>query len=365
MNSRCICTIIAKNYLAHARVLMDSVAAHHPEARRVVLLIDEPAGCFDPAAERFEVIPLSQLDLPDPRAFCFKYEITELSTAVKPWLLDLLRRQGVGQAIYLDPDIRLTDSLEPVFAAFASARVLLTPHTVIDYPADRLLPDDAMLRRGGIYNLGFLGVRLDEGAEPFLAWLKSKLAEQCVMDLARGFFVDQRFFDVVPLFFPETGILRSPGLNTAYWNIHARRLTRAGDRWLCNGEPLAFFHFSGFSPARPDTLSKHATRENLPDRPDLQPIFAHYASLLRAAGWEACARWPYGHGFFANGEPIEWAIRQHYHDAVALRARRGDPFASQELMDMQRRLQRWRAVRAQLESIARVGRRIRRSVLGL
>ena len=46
--STAVFTIIAKNYLAHARVLMHSIKEHHPEWRRFVILADRVDECFDP-----------------------------------------------------------------------------------------------------------------------------------------------------------------------------------------------------------------------------------------------------------------------------------------------------------------------------
>jgi len=51
-----ICTIIAKNYLAHARVLTASFLEHHPAGRCYVLVIDEHTGYFDATAERFTLV---------------------------------------------------------------------------------------------------------------------------------------------------------------------------------------------------------------------------------------------------------------------------------------------------------------------
>src|SRR4051812_9000390 len=48
-----ICTIIAKNYLAAARVLAQSFHEQHPSARCHVLVIDEIEDYFDPAQEPF------------------------------------------------------------------------------------------------------------------------------------------------------------------------------------------------------------------------------------------------------------------------------------------------------------------------
>ena len=51
-----VCTIIAKNYLAAARVLAASLRENHPESRCHVLVIDGVEDSFDPAEERFEVV---------------------------------------------------------------------------------------------------------------------------------------------------------------------------------------------------------------------------------------------------------------------------------------------------------------------
>jgi hypothetical protein len=56
-----VCTIVSKNYLPYARVLMGSLAERHPELARFVLLVDEIDGYFDPKAEPFTVVGLDEL----------------------------------------------------------------------------------------------------------------------------------------------------------------------------------------------------------------------------------------------------------------------------------------------------------------
>ena len=84
MPSNAVCTIVAKNYLAHARVLMESVRRHDPSVRRIVFLVDRVDGYFKPSQEPFELILSEDLGLPDSEWFHFKYSVMELSTAVKP-----------------------------------------------------------------------------------------------------------------------------------------------------------------------------------------------------------------------------------------------------------------------------------------
>ena len=68
-----IFTIVAKNYLAHARVLSRSLRAHNPDTRMIVLAVDEVDGYIDPQKEPFELVKLDELRIKDLPALCFKY----------------------------------------------------------------------------------------------------------------------------------------------------------------------------------------------------------------------------------------------------------------------------------------------------
>src|SRR5271154_4488558 len=102
-----ICTIVARNYLAYARVLAESFLAHQPDGECVVLVIDDRANEVDDAHEPFTVVRPQQLSLDRFEAMAAMYDVTELATAVKPWLLAHLLDDGQGTPIaYFDPDIR-------------------------------------------------------------------------------------------------------------------------------------------------------------------------------------------------------------------------------------------------------------------
>ena len=61
-----VCTIIARNYLAHARVLAESFFAHHPGGDFAVLLIDDENGLRvafgSPFCPEFHSYPLRRFD---------------------------------------------------------------------------------------------------------------------------------------------------------------------------------------------------------------------------------------------------------------------------------------------------------------
>src|SRR3954462_3830902 len=113
-----VCTIIAKNYLAPARVLARSFTRQHPDVRFHVLIIDEIEGFVDHAQEPFEVVTIDQLGIERFADMAVMYNVLELSTAVKPWLLRYLLAQSAdGAVVYLDPDMRLYAPLDEMFAA--------------------------------------------------------------------------------------------------------------------------------------------------------------------------------------------------------------------------------------------------------
>lgn len=310
---RHICTIVAKNYLAFARTLCDSFLAHHPDGKCHVLVIDGYEGYIDPARERFEIVPLPALPIPNLREFCFKYDITELSTAVKPYLLQhLFETRGMDRIFYLDPDILVLAPLSDLFAALDGNDAILTPHLDADYPDDGLFPNDAHVMKSGVFNLGFIGVRNTPAAAEMLRWWQGKLYDKCVIDHAAGYFVDQKFMDLAVTLFPGIAIVRDPGYNVAYWNLHSRRVAETGGRWTVNGNPLFFYHFSNYKPERPDEISGFQTRYALRDLPDLSRLFARYRELLRENGYETSFRWPYSHGRYADGRPIPRGIRKLY-----------------------------------------------------
>src|SRR5215203_3986586 len=154
-----ICTVIAKNYVAHARALADSFRATHPDGTCSVLVIDDLEGVIHGGQEPFEVLRLDEIGLPDPERMAASYDVLEFSTAVKPWLLaHLLARPGLDAVTYLDPDIRVFSSLEEVDQRARQHDVVLTPHFTAPLPRDGLKPSEEDILIAGTYNLGFIGL---------------------------------------------------------------------------------------------------------------------------------------------------------------------------------------------------------------
>jgi glycosyltransferase involved in cell wall biosynthesis len=320
------CTIVAKNYLAYARVLMESVRRHHPEAGAYVLLVDDPHGFFDPGQEPFTVLQLADVPLPRPRELCFRYELLELATAVKPFFMAELFARGHPRVIFLDPDIVLYRPLEPVLAALSESQVVLTPHLTAPL-LDEGKPGERDILQAGTYNLGFLGLSRGAETDALLAWWQKRCERHSLVDPASGLFVDQRWMDLAPAFVESLRVLRHPGLNVAYWNLATRLLTGRPEAPLVNGAPLYFFHFSGLDPLRPGTLSKHQDRFPGVVGEPLSSLVNAYTAALLAAGYQSSAHWPYTHGTFSDGHPIGRELRDLFREAPE--GRFPDPFQTE------------------------------------
>jgi len=322
-------TIIAPNRRHYARVLMASLTQQQPAWDRFVLLVD--AGSAMTPEPGCTTITLDALSLPRPRPFTFRYTILELSTAVKPWMFAHLFALGYDRVLYFDPDIALFSALDELDAVAPETLLLLTPHLTGSIEGDDH-PSERAILQAGAYNLGFLAVWRQPALRAFLDWWQAKLEYQCLAEIERGLFVDQKWLDLAPGLFPGVAILRHDGWNVAYWNLRQRTVRRDRERLTVNGVPLRFMHFSGVEPTLPGFVSRHDGRLTLEDVGDAAPLIEQYREALRAHDQEACERAPYAFGAFGDGTPIPDAARVLYRRSPDLQEACGDdPFAHPEL----------------------------------
>ncbi|MGV3602051.1 MAG: glycosyl transferase [Dyadobacter fermentans] len=277
-------TICSINYLAQARTLGDSLKATNPDVRFFIGLVDTLQGVAfeDSYAPAYPMIEIDKIEIRDFQEMCARYNITELNTAVKPFYFTYFFKHypEAENVIYFDPDIIVFQPLTELKKSLARHRAVLTPH--INTPInDRLTPNELHHLNTGVYNLGFVAFSRSEENDRFISWWEEKLRYECLIDLCNGLFVDQNWMNFLPVFVPDTHIERNPGYNAAYWNLHERTFTKRDGHWYVNEEnPLIFFHYSGYDPAKPDILSKYQDRFELSRRTDLTDLFALYKNCL-------------------------------------------------------------------------------------
>ncbi|HLF70081.1 MAG TPA: hypothetical protein VI541_03900 [Actinomycetota bacterium] len=323
-----ICTIVASNYIPQARVLASSLARVHPELRLTTLIVDpmEP-----PPSEPFEVIfpEALGLSLKNIHHLAMIYTPVELCTALKPHLLSWVLRQG-EPAVYLDPDMEVFARLDEVVPMTARHDIVLTPHVTEPIPRDGLRPTELHILEAGVYNMGFIAV--GRGAQDFLDWWAERLLTDSIVDPRNTLFVDQRWVDFVPALW-EPFLLKDPGYNVAFWNLHSRKIEKGPEGLTVNGRPLRFFHYSAFDPRRPGELSKNQgdmPRVRLSERPDVKELTDRYAAALISAGYDEAIGRTYGWARTPQGNLITVPMRRAYRKGVVeaqdLASRPPNPF---------------------------------------
>ena len=299
-----LCTIIAKNYVAQARILAASFRRHHRDGRCFVLIVDEVDGYVDPAAEPFELVRADEIGL-DRETFLLMatiYDVMELSTAVKPSLLATLIERLGEPVLYLDPDIEIFAPLDDVHRLAGEHGLVLTPHLTEPLPSDGKSPSELQIVASGAYNLGFVALASTAGTDRLLRWWARRLRYDCLVDHPMGLFVDQRWFDLATSLADNIPILGTPAASRLLEPCDEGGRSPRRRRVPVKGAPLRFFHYSGYNPSRPQLISKHQNRISLAEDPVLRELFGRYADALRANGHAEAQTWPNHYDLDVHGE---------------------------------------------------------------
>lgn len=319
-------TSITANYLPKARVLAESVKRTDPTAQFHLILSDNTPVGFNLAAEPFDsVIYAEELVTDDFPQWAFGHSVVELCTAVKGVALEyIFTKYAAEQVFYFDPDMVVFDRLDDLQQRLSGCSVVLTPHLTDPEINDMgVLDNEVSSLLHGVYNLGFLGVRNCDEGRRFARWWAQRLLKYCHDDLPRGLFTDQKWVDLAPCFFDDVGILRSPAYNVATWNITNRKATGSlQDGILINGEPLGFYHFSGFDSGDQITMLERYGKES----PVLHELREWYISECERHGQSALGTLAAKYDYFSDGERIDRGYRLLYRTRLDLQRAFPNPY---------------------------------------
>jgi hypothetical protein len=323
--TRAACTIVSLNYLSHARTLCDSFLEQHPELPFYVLIVDRPSPDLDLSRERFRPIWVEDLGIPDFPSVAFKFDILELNTNVKPTFLKHLLAGGIDELIYFDPDILICSSLSFIFDLLRSSSIVVTPHALS--PNNAVPAGEAILLYSGVFNLGFIAVANNEESLRFLSWWEDRCLTEGFVERRSGLFVDQKWINLVPCYYDQVTILKHPGCNVAYWNLHERSVAKDGQRWTVNGTaPLVFYHFSGVSVDGGALISKGYDQFTLESLPELAELFEFYRAQLLKNGNRELGKFQYSFARYDNGQFINKLQRALYAAHFQVFQGAGNPF---------------------------------------
>ena len=324
-----IYTSFAINYLAKARVLVNSIKAVAPGIDVIGIVCDKFPSNIDATEEPFDDLWLVEEYPAKPvTAWIFRHNIMELCTAVKGWGLLRLLESGYDFVLYLDPDCWVLEDPKQIIDLLEQKKsVMVVPHTTS--PAEtkegiRLVEISSL--KHGIYNLGFLLVRNDANGRQFAQWWAARLHDFCFADFESGMFTDQRWFDLAVGYFPFIQVSWHKGIDVASWNIGQRRIARSGcGGYLVDGDPLVFYHFSGVGPAGVHRWVRDIVAPSDPLAAELE---FRYEELINAAGQEELAKVRPAYDHYDDGALVESANRLMFRKSEEYAKKFPDPYAT-------------------------------------
>ena len=304
----CAFTICAKNYLAQALTLRESFLKHNPSLNFFIFLADKIDGVEDVDG----IVALDKSWIPDWVNMAFKYDVIEFNTSIKPFCFGKLFKEGYEKVIYLDPDIYVTRPLDYIYECLNNKSVVLTPHYCdIEEHFDGAVSEETF-NKVGIYNLGFCALKNDKVGQEIAKWWQNRLQYKCYSQSSEGLFVDQKWMDYIPGFFPDATCVSSHhGMNVAIWNLHERELfiddrqgymirrKKTGDEFS-----LLFFHFSGFDPFETTIINRRHPQFNVTTYPSFKPIIEEYRERVYANGYDRFSKMTYGFNHYFDGSVI-------------------------------------------------------------
>ncbi len=319
-------TSITTNYLPKAAALAHSVKRVHPEATFHVVLSDDAPDLAPRVTGAFDsIINIRDLPIENLSRFIFRHRLVELCTAVKGTAFQhIADRFGAERVYYFDPDIIVTNRLDGLERALDVGGVLLTPHSIEPETDPMAVVDNELCcLRNGVYNLGFLAVRMNRDGRKFIDWWADRLRTYCYAEVENGLFTDQRWVDLAPAIFDGITILREPQYNVSTWNLTHRRATGEAPYGIeINGRPLVFYHFSGFdSGAQLVMLNRYGAHS-----PVLYDLRDWYIDRCEYFGQSTLGKAPCVYARYKSGIKIEDAHRLLYRQRDDLSRHFPDPY---------------------------------------
>ena len=244
---KCVFTIMSGNYLANSLVTLSSMKRFDESASYWIVICDDmPSlsvknrlfkGGYN-LLHRTEIFPD---DAAVHQVVDDSVNLNAMRWRMKPVAFAHFL-QSYKRIIYIDNDCFFLKEFDFLFDDLTRFGILLTPHWRSIYPIHELNFKGNFSH--GIFNAGFVGIS-DLGAEPLSYWFNA-CTYRCECNYAKGFFVDQKYLDLVPVMFPDVcKIVEHRGCNVAVWNKHlnvrkvVQRQLIINDKW-----PLIFVHLS-------------------------------------------------------------------------------------------------------------------------
>lgn len=242
-NIKHICTYFDFNFLPKGLALYHSIKRQNSEFNFYVLALDHNTYNYLINLHYYDLIPISfesyneYFNLSPDKYLDRKQYYFSVTPNICLHIFKVF--PGVDTLLYLDADVYVTNSLNPIYEEVGDASIAFCSH--------RFNPFYKFFTKNyGRYNVGVNFFR------------KSEIGLNCLLDWKSDcdgwfpgkpgypldFFSDQIFLDEWPKKYKDLKIIMNIGVNTAPWNIANYKIEFKQDSYWVNDNPLIIYHFS-------------------------------------------------------------------------------------------------------------------------
>ena len=162
-----------------------------------------------------------------------------LRWSLKPVFTNILL-ENYNRVYFCDHDLYFYNDFTFLDEEANGKTICLSPHwRTISHTAEQEYEYNF---KHGLYNGGFF-IANKEG-KPILRWWSEMCIHKCTAVAGDATYVDQKYLDVVPLYFDNVHIIKHKGCNVAAWNRTYNKRTISGNKILVGGNEIIFIHYS-------------------------------------------------------------------------------------------------------------------------
>jgi hypothetical protein len=237
-----IYTVCNRTNLTHALTLADSVFQYQPDHIFYICWVD-PIPLVN-VPKHVKILSVADVNIPQWEQMESQYTDFELLAACRPWVaLALLSRHPDGtQITFFAPTVVLLKSYNDI--ADTGSAILLTPNIVKPLATSRIL-DDKRILNIGMFHSGSWVLKTSPETLKVLQWWAERTTDRARYDLCEGLNMDQLWLNYLPIWIPETSVIRHPGWHYGLHAVLNRKLVFENSMYQVDNKPLISVDFTG------------------------------------------------------------------------------------------------------------------------
>ena len=278
-----ICTYFDFNYLPRGLALFYSIKKFHNDFEFFALTFDDQSYNYLAGLHEDNLRLISNEDYntyfntsvdkyPDKKQYFFSATPNLCS-----YLFDT--HPGIDILLYLDADVYLFNSLDPLYEEFGESSIGITEHRV-----NSIL--NLFVRHYGKYVIGVnLFRNSEEGRKCLQEW-----KNECTgwypgkPGYPLKFFSDQIFLDSWVTKYDGIKVIKNVGINTSYWNAANYTFRKIHDEYFVDNQRLIIYHFSSLRKESDNTWNTYSIYGLASVKNILLEIYTRYIEHIESFG---------------------------------------------------------------------------------